>query len=626
VCFLIDDGWNDYGYKTLFRLVYFDKTGTRRELGELKVMRLGMDTGQVEVRQTFRRLGKSYASLGTDQKFYENIAALGSELTMEILDGLRDSAWRPEIFQRFSKELPFTTSLMRGLRKSDIHKFSDIANGRAILTPFEFEYEFPNSQSPGLLFKVTPHALPPTNIHTIIGRNGVGKTRLLKSLISLLCDGESEGSEAGRLTFTYQGDEEDEGDGAPANLIFVAFSAFDDLELPLSTKGTKTGIKLSYIGLRRREKHVLKSHTGTVNALQEKYPMLGPMTQLKSLGELTKEFVGSLQICLQSSRKQLWLNTISILESDPIFGAMCLRGLADYSGNSLGKHAESLFNPASSGHKIVLLTLTRLVELVEERTLVLIDEPEAHLHPPLQASFIRALSTLLTARNGVAILATHSPVMLQEVPRDCGWLLFRDGDITSNERPQIETFAENLGVLTREVFRVEVTQSGYHTLLQREVKSTESVDQLFARFHGRLGAEGRAIARSLWRHRGARNPDVSFAITHRTNGRRISEMCKEDSRPEIAGSTHFGGRKSTATLTSLCPFGPNLRTLQDAYAEKHSRKRHRTGRSIRAGSRERRRASDIPCYPGNIEIREMSAVCPAGCANCRPLSAKVLIP
>ena len=98
--------------------------------------------------------------------------------------------------------------------------------------------------------------------------------------------------------------------------------------------------------------------------------------------------------------------------------------------------------------------MTKLVELVSERTLVLIDEPEAHLHPPLAASFIRALSALLATRNGLAILATHSTVMLQEVPQDCVWLLFRTGATIEVERPQIETFAETLGVLTREVFRL----------------------------------------------------------------------------------------------------------------------------------------------------------------------------
>lgn len=46
------------------------------------------------------------------------------------------------------------------------------------------------------------------------------------------------------------------------------------------------------------------------------------------------------------------------------------------------------------------------------------DEPEEHLHPPLVAAFIRALSNLLTYRNGVGIVATHSPVIVQEVPKN----------------------------------------------------------------------------------------------------------------------------------------------------------------------------------------------------------------
>jgi hypothetical protein len=68
----------------------------------------------------------------------------------------------------------------------------------------------------------------------------VGKTWFLKSLISLLCEGESINSEGARLTFTNPSDGED-GEGTFANLISVAFSAFDEVEFPASQKGTKTG-------------------------------------------------------------------------------------------------------------------------------------------------------------------------------------------------------------------------------------------------------------------------------------------------------------------------------------------------------------------------------------------------
>lgn len=73
------------------------------------------------------------------------------------------------------------------------------------------------------------------------------------------------------------------------------------------------------------------------------------------------------------------------------------------------KNIVPMFERLSSGHKVILLTIAKLVELVEEKTLVLLDEPEEHLHPPLVSAFIRTLSDLLIYRNGVGIVATHSP-------------------------------------------------------------------------------------------------------------------------------------------------------------------------------------------------------------------------
>lgn len=399
MCFLVDDNWDDFGYKTVFQLIYLDRLGLRKELGLLKILQRGMGLGRVVVKDNFRKLDKTYASLGSDQKFYENAVALGSEIAREVFESLRDAAWDPEIRNQFKEETAFTTSLVRGLRSSDIRKFGDIAHGRATLTAYRFEYTFPNSDGPGLLFQVTPHVLPPTNIHIITGRNGVGKTWLIKSLISLLCDGESPSLKTGRLTFTSPRYGED-GDGTFANLINVAFSAFDEVEFPDSQKGTKTGIRLSYIGL-RRPRRMLKSPSEKTRGILNRDSTSSQKTQLKSLGELATEFLNSLLTCLRSSKRDLWLSTMAILESDPIFGSMRLRDLADCDEDELTKRARRLFRLSSSGHKIVLLSLTRLVELVEERTLLLVDEPEAHLHPPLQASFIRALSSLLTIRNGL---------------------------------------------------------------------------------------------------------------------------------------------------------------------------------------------------------------------------------
>ena len=174
-----------------------------------------------------------------------------------------------------------------------------------------------------------------------------------------------------------------------------------------------------------------------------------------------------------------------------------MASLAEVEDSQFARHAGRLFRKLSSGHKIVLLSITKLVEKVEEKSLVLIDEPEAHLHPPLLSAFIRALSDLLIDRNGVAIVASHSPVILQEVPASCVWKIVRHGHVARADRPEIETFGENVGVLTREVFGLEVTRSGFHQLLSSAVGDNESLDDVLRKFDNEVGAEGRAHISSI---------------------------------------------------------------------------------------------------------------------------------
>ncbi|QXE35912.1 ATP-binding protein [Streptomyces sp. GMY02] len=189
-----------------------------------------------------------------------------------------------------------------------------------------------------------------------------------------------------------------------------------------------------------------------------------------------------------------------MLEADPIFsdaGVADLADSADGDDETLTQNALGLFRNLSSGHKIVLLTITRLVESVEESSLVLLDEPEAHLHPPLLGAFTRALSDLLINRNGVAIVATHSPVILQEVPKSCAYKLRRSGREMVAKRPDVETFGENVGVLTREIFGLEVTRSGFHRLLDEAVAGNDAYESVVESFGGHLGGEARGIIRGL---------------------------------------------------------------------------------------------------------------------------------
>lgn len=196
--------------------------------------------------------------------------------------------------------------------------------------------------------------------------------------------------------------------------------------------------------------------------------------------------------------KNKWIKALEILESDPIFKEAEVSKIAKLTIDEGFKDlSANIFNKLSSGHKTVLLTITRLVETIEERSLVLLDEPEGYLHPPLLSAFIRALSDLLISRNAVGIIGTHSPVVLQEVPKSCVWKLRRSGANAVAERPEIESFGENVGLLTQEVFGLEVTDSGFHKILQSLAQRTDSYREAINELEGQLGFEGKAILRNL---------------------------------------------------------------------------------------------------------------------------------
>lgn len=98
--------------------------------------------------------------------------------------------------------------------------------------------------------------------------------------------------------------------------------------------------------------------------------------------------------------------------------------------------------------------------------------------------------------------------MLQEVPRSCAWKIQRSGRSVEAERPEVETFGENVGVLTREVFGLEVTDAGFHQLLRAAVAEDDDFRAVLQKFDSELGGEARALVRALIANPGQRGGDI----------------------------------------------------------------------------------------------------------------------
>src|SRR5439155_26151438 len=126
-------------------------------------------------------------------------------------------------------------------------------------------------------------------------------------------------------------------------LVSVTFSAFDPFE-PLPVRRDKSrAVQYFYVGLKR----IGKSAEGK---------RLPP----KSPNGLAREFSDSVRICRQGARVGRWRRALEMLEADPIFKDAEVAELANKSDDEdMKARSSSLFGELSSGHKIVLLTITR---------------------------------------------------------------------------------------------------------------------------------------------------------------------------------------------------------------------------------------------------------------------------
>lgn len=482
--FLTIDNWNDFSFTTMFYVTLFDENGSKHDLGNVKI---GFK-GQTESETTISKIGNNFNilphgffSLGTDVEYYKKLSReVPAETCEQFLIGLRDIVFSSENLGSAIGERVFGTSLLRGVGINTINEqFKRVLAGGAERTDFSFIYKkHATDRTAGLelIFEVKSLSSPSTNIHAIIGRNGVGKTTILNGMIEAIT-GHQSVDDGFFLHNMFGGQHTPASSGYFSSLVSVSFSAFDPFDPPAEQSDPEKGTCYYYIGLKKPAPEGF---------------------ELKNLPQLHAEYLSSLRACISEPRRRnRWRSAITALESDENFGEMGLPKLLELSGEEFTSKAIELISRMSSGHAIVLLTITKLVATVEEKTLVILDEPESHLHPPLLSAFVRALSELLHDRNGVAIIATHSPVVLQEIPTSCAWKINRSRLVIGTNRPEIQTFGENVGVLTREVFGLEVKKSGFHKMLDLSVKNGGTFEQIMYEYNFQLGFEAQAILRAM---------------------------------------------------------------------------------------------------------------------------------
>lgn len=440
------DNWNDYGSYVRFNLIWFSAKGHRSDIGITKILQ-GSDVEKTDWLVSARTalpdrfttdIGSPFISLGQSEAYYAALHEAFGHKAPIVLTALRDIAVMPGLAGRFETSTVFRNAMMRenvakrsrrfgsawSLGESPIEKpsFSYVCQLSDDEQPFQTEFDFRTGDT------------LPGRVIGIIGRNAVGKTRFLAQLSADLAQSRRVSAETvdeGRRRFPGE-------QPLFTRILAVSYSAFDRFRRPTAHDES------SYVYCGIRDERGNLSQTG-----------------------LQRTFRANKVRVRDLDRRDEWTRYIA-----KILGETSELNEADLEAEIDSSLEESsLLLKLSSGQAILCHFVTGLLAWLQPESLVLFDEPETHLHPNAVANLFVVLSEILHDHKSYAIVATHSPVVIQEIPSKRVIMFTRDEGVTYADPLHFESFGESVAELTEHVFQTQEADSLYRQTLDRVAKS-----------------------------------------------------------------------------------------------------------------------------------------------------------
>ncbi|MDH6016130.1 AAA family ATPase [Vibrio splendidus] len=484
--YLRQDNWNDHSYQTQYHLFLsgaYSLDGEPVLIGDVKILKKGQTSsdrhlltiGEIDT------LNDDFCSLGQSLDYYERLANIEPEIRNYIFKALNDVVINPSIKNSFKKEDGWNISVMRYIDENDdifilppimiskdYQKLPSIDlsfkfNNKSLNNPIEFNFDSP-SYGYG-------HKLP-SRLIVLVGRNGSGKSTLLSKISRVAF---ASGVDRRDPTLKEIGEFEPAGLGFP-KIINISYSAFDSFQVPGIYIDEKEQIlkdiknsqgRYIFCGIR----DICKELESSINSIERdsrgkltKDEILKDrqsFTQLKSIEDLLFEVKTLLEKIKGTDREKILYKVFNILSKESSF-----KDLSQLiNKNELVSSLCDIFSNSSTGHKFVIHSLVNIIAHSEKRSLILFDEPETHLHPPLLAVLMSSIRFVLDELDAFSIIATHSPVVVQETLSRHVNIIRRKGELTKIITPEIQTYGENIASITSHVFSLSSEVTDFHNEL-----------------------------------------------------------------------------------------------------------------------------------------------------------------
>jgi ATPase subunit of ABC transporter with duplicated ATPase domains len=161
------------------------------------------------------------------------------------------------------------------------------------------------------------------------------------------------------------------------------------------------------------------------------------------------------------------------------------------------KVSKSAFEALSAGQKQTILSLLDILCFIERESIILYDEPENHLHPGLLSSNIILLNKILDKFKSYAIITTHSPIVLQNVPSRSVYKIIKIDDEILFDNIDMECFGDTLSAITERILGLDEPEYDYHHILS-ELTDNHNFEQILDLFDGKLSLKATMYLASLF--------------------------------------------------------------------------------------------------------------------------------
>lgn len=453
---------DDIEFRTQFLMYYYTNQRNKTEIGPIKILQKGkMET---KLPMQFSKLSRRYCSLGQSNTFYQKLYQLFTMFDISsILNSLNDITQSKVTYRLFKNEFGFQESLFRNSEAQKAFKeVPQLLSGKKTNNSFRFEFStqipgFPTEHS--VNFSFNKKSQLPRRIAAIIGKNGSGKTQYLARLASSLSGLAEKGTFSKNTLPPF------------SRVIAVSYSLFDRFERPRQSKA------FSYYFCGFQSEKEFDSIYGIERRLNRAFREISEFERLDELKEYLIELLGK-------EITELYFNEIRELGKKR-YGFL---------------YDDKLQSKLSSGQIMMIIILTEIVAYITPESVLLFDEPETHIHPNAISVLIGVVSAILRKHDSFAVIATHSPQIIQEIPSSLIYKFDTDKTNPPVEQLSIETFGEDLTTITEKVFDTLDVSENYKKVIRSLSKrfTKDELLQLFEKDGLRLSMNARIYIEYLY--------------------------------------------------------------------------------------------------------------------------------